>query len=129
MPGMSSHPIDSGAGGTAIAVRMADRFLERVRLRLASTDDAAAIAAIYAPYVSNSIVSFETDPPDAAEMGRRIAGGGALYPWFVACDDADSAVGFAYASSFRPRHAYRFTVETSVYLAEAAKGQGIGETL
>jgi L-amino acid N-acyltransferase YncA len=97
-------------------------------IRAATPADAAAIAAIYAPYVTDSIVSFEAEPPDAAEMRRRIESGGDLYPWFVA--EADGAVvGYAYASAFRTRPAYRYTVETSVYLAPAACGRGLGDRL
>lgn len=92
-------------------------------------EDAAAIAAVYAPYVSGSIVSFETEPPDEEEMRRRISAGGSLYPWLAASDEDDTLLGFAYASPFRPRDAYRFTVETSVYLSEKAMGRGLGETL
>ena len=100
-----------------------------MRLRLATPDDAGAIAAIYRPYVSDSIVSFEAEPPDEAEMQSRMAGGGHLYPWLVASDEANRPVGYAYASAFRARSAYRFTVETSVYLAAGMQGRGIGELL
>jgi phosphinothricin acetyltransferase len=100
-----------------------------VTLRLASVDDAAAIGAIYAPYVTGSIVSFEAEPPDEAEMRERIRSGGLLYPWLVACDEEGSVLGYASASAFRARIAYRFTVETSVYLAGEAHGRGIGGAL
>ena len=97
-------------------------------IRAATAAEAAAIAAIYAPYVEESVVSFEAEAPDRTEMRRRIEGGGDLYPWFVG--EVDGAVaGYAYASAFRARAAYRFTVETSVYLAPAAQGRGLGERL
>lgn len=99
-----------------------------MRLRLATPDDAAAIAAIYAPYVSGSIVSFETEPPDEAAMRARIAAGGDFYPWLVA-EQEDRLAGYAYACAFRARPAYRFAVETSVYLAPQAQGRGVGAAL
>ena len=99
-----------------------------MRLRFASGDDAAAIAAIYAPYVEQSAISFETVAPDAQAMRARIEAGGTLYPWLVA-EEADELLGYAYASAFRPRPAYRFAVETSVYLDPGAQGRGIGRRL
>ena len=99
-----------------------------MKLRLATADDAAAIASIYAPYVTASAVSFETEPPDEAEMRARIAAGGALYAWLAACE-ADRVLGYAYATAFRARPAYRFTVETTVYLDPTAQGRGIGRSL
>lgn len=99
-----------------------------MRIRLADADDSAALAAIYAPYVTETIVSFETDAPGAEEIAERIAAGGDLYPWLVAEEDG-ALLGFASASRFRPREAYRFTVETSVYLARGAEGRGVGGRL
>ncbi|HEX8366181.1 MAG TPA: GNAT family N-acetyltransferase [Allosphingosinicella sp.] len=97
-------------------------------VRPATLGDAAAIAAVYAPYVSDSFVSFETEAPDEAEMRRRIENGGLLYPWLVG--EAEGRVcGYASASPFRTRAAYRYAVETSVYLAPAACGRGFGRAL
>ena len=98
-------------------------------IRLATAADAAAIAAIYAPYVTDTPVSFEAEAPDEAEMRRRIGEGGSLYPWLVAEDEDGAILGYASASRFRPRHAYRFAVETSVYLDAGAHGRGLGRTL
>lgn len=100
-----------------------------MKVRRASADDAAAIASIYAPYVTASIVSFETNAPDEAEIAGRIAEGADLYPWLVACEGDAPAAGYAYACAFRPRPAYRFTVETSVYVADGAHRRGIGTLL
>jgi phosphinothricin acetyltransferase len=100
-----------------------------VRLRAATPADAAAIAGIYAPYVTDSIVSFETEPPTPEEVRARIEAAQGLYPWIVAADDDETVAGYAYATSFRARAAYRFTVETSVYLAPAAKRRGLGGRL
>lgn len=98
-------------------------------LRDATADDAPAIAAIYNPYILDTTISFEEDPVTDAEMARRIADvqGGGL-PWLVA--ELDGAViGYAYATKWRVRHAYRHSVESSVYLAPAAARKGIGSAL
>jgi phosphinothricin acetyltransferase len=101
-----------------------------VRIRAATPDDAAAIATIYAPYVTASVVSFETEAPDADEVARRMAAGDGLYPWFVACDpETGEVAGYAYAAAFRARPAYRFSVETTVYVSDGAQRQGLGSQL
>ena len=100
-----------------------------MRIRLAAADDAAALAAIYRPYVLDTPVSFETDPPDAAAMRAWIEAGGDRYPRLVACGDDGTPLGYASASAFRGRPAYRFTVETSVYLAPEVVGRGVGRRL
>jgi L-amino acid N-acyltransferase YncA len=100
-----------------------------VTIRRAATDDAAALAALYAPYVTDSVISFETVPPDAAEMRRRIEACGDDFPWLVACEPDGSLLGYAYASPFRTRPAYRFAVETSAYVDARAHRRGIGRSL
>jgi L-amino acid N-acyltransferase YncA len=100
-----------------------------VKIRRATAADAAAIASIYAPYVQASVVSFETEAPDEAEMRGRIEEGGDLYPWVAACEDDGALIGYAYACPFRARPAYRFTVETTVYVADGAHRRGIGTLL
>ena len=96
-------------------------------IRAATPDDAAAFASIYAPYVTDSAVSFETEAPDAEEMRSRVAAGGGLYAWLAA--EEGEVVGYANAAAFRARRAYRFTVETSVYLRRGAEGRGLGRAL
>lgn len=98
-------------------------------IRFATAEDAAAIASIYAPYVTASAVSFETAAPDEAEMRARIAAGGDFFPWLVAGDHDGAVAGYAYASQFRARPAYRFAVETSVYVGAGRHRQGIGGRL
>lgn len=99
-----------------------------MKVRAASERDSAAIASIYAPYVTGSFISFEMEAPGEEEMARRIAAGGALYPWLAA--EVEGALsGYACACAFRTRPAYRFTVETSVYVTEGAQGRGVGRAL
>ena len=96
----------------------------------ASTDsDVAAIAAIYAHYVLHTTASFETEPPEAAEIARRRAQVVEIgLPWLVA--EVDGVVaGYAYAGRYRPRAAYRFTVEDSIYIHPEYTGQGLGAGL
>jgi len=100
-----------------------------VLIRLAQAEDAAALAAIYAPYVTDTRISFEEVPPEPEEMARRIEGSTpGLYPWFVA-ENEGKVCGFASSSPFRQRPAYRWTVETGIYLSADACGQGIGPNL
>lgn len=99
-----------------------------MKLRPVAASDAARIAEIYAPNVTNSHVSFDTQAPDADEIGRRIAAAHDIYPWLVA-EEAGEVMGYAYAGAFRIRHAYRFTVEPSVYVAPEAKGRGVASLL
>lgn len=95
------------------------------RVRPASPTDAAAVAAVYAPYVTRSAASFEVEPPDAAEVAERMATG---LPWYVA-ENAGGVAGFAYASPHRARAAYRWSIDVSVYVAETATGGGVGRAL
>jgi L-amino acid N-acyltransferase YncA len=100
-----------------------------VLIRLATNADAPAIAAIYAPCVLETAISFEELAPEATEMARRIAGDGrGFYPWLVA-EAHDRIVGYASSSPFRSRPAYRWAVETGVYLAAEAQGRGLGRAL
>jgi L-amino acid N-acyltransferase YncA len=100
-----------------------------ITTRPAEPADIPSITAIYAQSVANETASFEVVPPDEAEMARRLAALVAEgYPYFVA-EDAGSILGFGYAGPYRQRAAYRNTVEDSIYLAEDARGRGIGGVL
>jgi len=91
--------------------------------------DAAACAAIYAPHVDPGFASFEAAPPDAAEMGRRIASAARTHTWLVhECDDGETA-GYAYAGPHRGREGYRWSAEVAVYVGAAHVGRGIGHGL
>ncbi|MDQ8145758.1 MAG: GNAT family N-acetyltransferase [Gemmatimonadota bacterium] len=122
-----------------------------MRLREATTADAAAIAALYAPFVTDTTVTFEESPPDATEMARRMTDVQAQgLPWLVAEVAADATaaggdvptaepgggapapaalLGYAYATPWRSRRGYRFSVEVTVYVAPASHRQGVGRAL
>ncbi|CCD96674.1 phosphinothricin acetyltransferase (PPT N-acetyltransferase) [Bradyrhizobium sp. ORS 375] len=100
-----------------------------IEIRPAQEADLPAITAIYGQAVREGTATFELDPPDLAEMTRRfraLSDGG--FPYFAALLDGE-VVGYAYAGPYRPRPAYRFTVENSVYLAPASQRRGIGMRL
>jgi L-amino acid N-acyltransferase YncA len=100
-----------------------------VRLRAAEAVDLPVITALYADHVRAGTASFELDPPDEAEMTRRwndvVVRG---LPYLVAVR-GDQTVGYAYAAPYRPRPAYRFTVEDSIYVRADCAGEGIGSNL
>ena len=98
-------------------------------IRAATAADIPAITAIYDHAVRHGTASFELDPPDAAEMARRRqALVDAGFPYLVA--EAEGAVaGYAYAGAYRPRPAYRFSVEDSVYVAPSLHRRGVGRAL
>ncbi len=98
-------------------------------IRAATAADAEALAAIYGHHVLHGFGTFEEDPPPPAEMeSRRAAIAGRGLPYLVA-EEGDRILGFAYAGPFRPRQAYRYTLEDSVYVAPDAFGRGVGRAL
>src|SRR5207249_2859007 len=108
---------------------MNDALPARLQVRGAIEDDFAAITAIYAHHVLTGTATFEIDPPHSAEMARRwrdVTQRG--LPYLVATEGAD-VVGYAYAGPYRPRPAYRFTAEDSIYVRNDVCGRGIGRTL
>lgn len=97
------------------------------QVRRAGPEDAAAVAEVYGPWVTGSVVSFETEPPDAEQVRARMAAE-PLLPWYVATRPS-GVVGYAYAAQHRARPAYRWSVDVSVYLAEDERGRGTGRAL
>lgn len=102
--------------------------MPEINIRLATPEDAAEIAAIYAPVVRDTVISFEVEPPGAEEFAKRISGILPAYPWLVA-EEAGRVIGYAYAGPHRTRAAYRWSVEPSVYIAEEARGRGVARAL
>jgi phosphinothricin acetyltransferase len=101
---------------------------DRPNVRAATKDDAAACAAIYATYVTDTAITFELEPPSAAEMAHRIATASHAHAWFVA-DHAGRVVGYAYGGRFNPRAAYRWACEVSVYVELGRRRTGAGRAL
>jgi L-amino acid N-acyltransferase YncA len=97
-------------------------------VRAASEEDAAACAAIYAPYVRDTAITFELEPPSAAEMAERIAAASRDHAWLV-FEEEGRVVGYAYGSRFHPRAAYRWACEVSVYLELGRRRTGAGRAL
>ena len=103
--------------------------MSSVSIRPATPADIPAITRIYAQSVSTGTASFELEPPDEAEMARRMQAlldGG--YPYLVA-ETGGAIAGYAYAASYRPRPAYRFSVEDSIYVDPKAQRRGTGRLL
>lgn len=99
-----------------------------MRIRAATPDDAAAVHAIYAPVVRDTPISFEFEPPSIEEIRGRITDVLRKYPWLIMERDG-RVVGYVYATTHRTRAAYQWGVETAVYIAEEARGQGVGRAL
>jgi phosphinothricin acetyltransferase len=97
-------------------------------VRAASEQDAAACAAIYAPYVTDTAITFELDPPSAAEMAQRITAASRSYAWLV-FEQEGRVAGYAYGSRFNPRAAYRWACEVSVYVEVGRRRTGAGRVL
>src|SRR5262245_54900386 len=98
-------------------------------IRMADAGDAAAVAAIYRPYVTDAVTSFETDPPGAAEMRARIETVLVHAPWLVCTGDGGEVIGYAYAGRDRERAAYQWSVDVAVYIHAAHHRRGVGRAL
>jgi L-amino acid N-acyltransferase YncA len=98
------------------------------RIRLALESDADAMAAIYRPIVETTTISFEAVPPTAEELARRVTETTTSHPWLV-CERGGQVAGYAYASPHRSRAAYRWSVDTSVYVANDHQRAGVGRGL
>ncbi|MGY1849768.1 N-acetyltransferase family protein [Blastococcus sp. SYSU DS1021] len=97
-------------------------------VRDATPADAAACAAIYAPYVTGTAITFELEPPTPAQMAERIAAARRAHAWLVLEDDG-AVVGYAYAGPYKERAAYRWSCEVSVYLDGGRRRRGGGRAL
>jgi L-amino acid N-acyltransferase YncA len=97
-------------------------------IRPCTPADTAQICEIYNHYVEHTIVTFEELPVTTAEMERRIREVTMQWPWLV-CEEGGSVVGYAYAGPWKARSAYRFAVESTVYLAVGQQGRGLGAAL
>ena len=100
------------------------------RIRTARSEDAAALAAIYAPFVTGTVVSFEFDAPSVEEFQRRIEATSTAFAYVVAeVVESGEIAGYAYYGALRSRPAYQWAAETSIYLAPAHQGRGLGSVL
>jgi L-amino acid N-acyltransferase YncA len=99
-----------------------------VMIRAGTTADAADICEIYNGYVRDTVVTFEETAVSTAEMAQRILDVTARFPWLVASEQG-AMVGYAYAKPWRPRSAYRFSVETTIYIAPGYQRRGVGAAL
>ena len=100
------------------------------QIRAVVIDDAPAIHAIYAPYVAETVISFELSPPTVAEMAARIKKTVGKFPWLVYVPDGSAeVVGYAYASAHRERAAYQWSVDVSVYVSPQHQRRNIGRGL
>ena len=99
-----------------------------MKIRFSKESDAAELLAIYAPYVESTAITFEYNLPSVEEFAQRIRSISSRYPYIVAELDGE-VIGYAYASAFRPRAAYDWAVELSIYLKQTKRRLGIGGKL
>jgi L-amino acid N-acyltransferase YncA len=99
-----------------------------MEIRDATSADAEACAAIYAPYVTDTAITFETEVPSVATMARRIAAAAATHAWLVA-EDGGRVIGYAYGGPYKERPAYRWSCEVSVYVDRDRVRAGAGRAL
>jgi phosphinothricin acetyltransferase len=108
---------------------MPNQSYEKLQIRPATPADGASLARIYNYYVTTTVVTFEEDPIAPSEMARRVEDvGSASLPWLLA-EQAGNVLGYAYASKWKGRCAYRFSVETTVYLDPLHMRRGLGSLL
>ena len=107
----------------------ADEMDSKIQVRVSSDTDVAAITEIYAHHVRHGTGSFEIEPPDAEEIARRRLDIEARGLPYIVAESDNVVVGYAYAGPYRPRVAYRFTVENSVYVHPGHLGRGVGRAL
>ena len=98
-------------------------------IRIAAPSDAEAVAAIYAPIVRDTTISFELESPSVDEMRARIVSTLQKLPWLVSLDEHGLVDGYVYAGKHRERAAYQWSVDVTAYVREDARGQGVGKRL
>ncbi|HEL9598556.1 TPA: N-acetyltransferase [Streptococcus suis] len=99
-----------------------------INIRSAQIEDAADLVAIYAPYVETTAITFETQVPTVADFASRINKTLEKFPYLIA-EEEGRVVGYAYASTYKDRAAYDWTVELSVYVSREVRGKGVGSLL
>ena len=97
-------------------------------IREVTPEDAAALAAVYNPFVTGTAITFETQPVSAAEMRRRIEELSPRYPYYI-YEDGGEVLGYCYLHPWKPRAAYSRTWEVTIYLSSAAQGRGVGSEM
>lgn len=102
--------------------------MSTVHFRRATEEDVVSILAIYAPYVTDSAITFEYDVPSEEEFRQRIRTISAEYPYFV-CESDGQIIGYAYAHRHMERAAYQWNAEISIYIRQGFTGKGFGKTL
>lgn len=100
-----------------------------MKIRPATLNDAAALVAIYVPYVTATAITFELEVPTVQDFAQRIASISSQFPYLVAEAADGTVLGYAYASTYYGRAAYDWTVELSVYVSQTSRGRGIGRAL
>ncbi len=103
--------------------------MSRIRIEKAEISDAKEILEIYAPYVEHTAITFEYEVPSLSEFENRIRTISAKYPYIKAVDEDNRILGYAYASAFKGRKAYDWSVESTVYVREDLKRMGVGKAL
>ncbi len=103
--------------------------LQNLLVRDATEADLVAIESIYADHVLHGLATFEEIPPTVEEMASRRASVLAMGLPYLAAESGGRVIGYAYATSYRPRPAYRYTIEDSVYVAQGLGGRGVGSAL
>lgn len=100
-----------------------------IEIRQATENDASELLDIYAPYITDTTITFEDVIPTIEDFKQRIRDISAKFPYLVAIDENNKILGYAYAHSYKPRAAYEWTVEVSIYIDQNYKGHGLGTKL
>ncbi len=100
-----------------------------MNIRPCQPGDVAQITEIYNHYITHTTITFEEQPLTVEQMRARIEAYTQLYPWLVAANDEGQVLGYAYASKWKERAAYRHTAESTIYLRHGCEGQGVGKAL